>query len=168
MERIERTRAIYVQEFFDPGADIFLRVPELRSIRRRSFSHLASEIVRQRVGQNEITVSQALHKRAGSESVRAVIGKIGFADHKQTGQIAHQIVIDPKTAHCVMDSRVNSHGHFVCVFAGDLFVDFKQISVALANYVFAQALDRIGKIEVDAAPTWAYAAALIANFLRCA
>ena len=109
-----------------------------------------------------------MHQRAGSEPVGAVIGKICFTDHKQTGHIAHQVVIDPETAHRVMDGGINSHRHFVGIFAGDLFIDFEQISVAFANRIFAQTFNCIGKIEIDAASARPNAATFVANFLRCA
>ena len=37
------------------------------------------EIIADRVGNDEITVGQALHQRAGAEAVRAVIGEVRFA-----------------------------------------------------------------------------------------
>src|SRR6266581_6651994 len=40
VERIERTRAVDLEEPVDLGADIFLCLQELRRIRRRPFSHL--------------------------------------------------------------------------------------------------------------------------------
>ena len=64
-----------------------------------------------------------------------------------------------------MHRRINPHRRFVGIFAGDLFVDVEKISVALANRVFAETLDRVGKIEINAASARADAAAFIANFL---
>src|SRR6266567_5752240 len=64
-----------------------------------------------------------------------------------------------------MHCGVDPHGHFVGVFASDLFVDLKQISVTLADGMFSQALDSVGKIEIDAATTWTNAAAFVADFL---
>ena len=166
MERIDRTAAIDLKEFLDPGTNIRLRSSEFGRIRRWPFSHLRGEIIRQRVRQNKITVCQTLHESAGSEPVRAVIGKIRFADYKEPGHIAHQVVINPETAHRVVNGGVNSHRHFIGVFAGDLFVNFKQISIPFADGVFPEALNRIGKIEINAAPAGANTAAFVANFLR--
>ena len=64
-----------------------------------------------------------------------------------------------------MHRRINPHRRLVGIFAGDLFVDVEKIAVALANRVFAEALDRVGKIEINAASARADAAAFIANFL---
>src|SRR6266567_5077342 len=61
MERIKRTGAVDLKESLNPGTNICLRSSERGRIRRRSFSHLASQIIRQRVGQDKITVCQALH-----------------------------------------------------------------------------------------------------------
>ena len=59
---------------------------------------LAGEISRQRVGQHEIAVSQALHERARAQPVRAVIGEIRFPDDVQSRDVAHQIVVHPKAS----------------------------------------------------------------------
>ncbi len=67
-----------------------------------------------------------------------------------------------------MNGGVNPHRHFVGVFAGDLFIDFEQISVALPDRMFSQALDCVGKIEINAATAWADAPAFVTNFLCCA
>ena len=64
-----------------------------------------------------------------------------------------------------MDCGVDPHRHFVGVFAGDLFVDLEQISVAFPDRMFSQALDRVGKIEIDAATAWTNTAPFVANFL---
>ena len=64
-----------------------------------------------------------------------------------------------------MHRGINSHRHFVSVLACDLFVNFKQISVTLANDVFAKALYRVGEIEIDAASPGADTATFVANFL---
>src|SRR6266550_9599460 len=62
MERIERTCPVDLEEFLNPGTNVFFRALELGRIRRWPFSHLASEIIRQCTGQNEITIGQSLHK----------------------------------------------------------------------------------------------------------
>src|SRR6266545_2168075 len=64
-----------------------------------------------------------------------------------------------------MNGRVDPHRHFIGVFAGDLFVDLKQIPVAFPDGMFSQALDSVGKIEIDAATAWANAPAFVTNFL---
>ncbi len=106
-----------------------------------------------------------MHERACAETVRAVIGKIRFADDEQTGDVAHQIVINPQSAHRVMDGGINSHRNFVGIFAGDLFVNLKQISVTLADCLFAETLDRVREIEINTATARADATAFVADFL---
>src|SRR6266480_1602777 len=63
-----------------------------------------------------------------------------------------------------MNGRVDPHRHLVGVFAGDLFVNLKQIPVAFPDHMFSQADDCVGKIEIDAATAWTNAAAFVANF----
>src|SRR2546430_2159165 len=67
-----------------------------------------------------------------------------------------------------MDCGINAHRDPVSVLTGDLFVNFKQIAVALANRFFAEAFDGVGKIEINAATTRTDAATFVANFLPVA
>src|SRR2546430_3019179 len=60
MERIDRTSALDVEQFLDSGTNIFFTFPELLRIWRRPLSHLPREIIRQRVGQNKISISQEI------------------------------------------------------------------------------------------------------------
>ena len=108
-----------------------------------------------------------MHEGARAEPVGTMIREICFPDHKQTGHVAHQIIIHPEPAHGVVHRWVNPHWHFVGIFAGYFFVNLEQIAVALANYVFPKPFDRIRKIEVNTAPAGTHAAAFVANFLRC-
>src|SRR5262249_49658623 len=107
-------------------------------------------------------------QRTGPEPVCSVIGKIGLTDYEQTGHIAHQIVIHPETAHCVVNGGINSHRHFVGVLSSNFFLNMKQGSVALPNRLYAESFNRVGKIEIYAPSARTDAAAFVANFLRCA
>src|SRR5262249_31546534 len=89
MERIDRTSAINIQKSFDPGTNTLLNFSNFWGIRGRPFSDLASQVIRPRVRQNEIAIRQASHQTAGAEPRGAVIGKIRFADYKQSRDIAH-------------------------------------------------------------------------------
>jgi len=93
-----------------------------------------------------------------------VIGEVGFPEDEETGEIGHEVIIDPETAHRVVDGGVDAHGLLVGIFGGDLFVDFEEIAVALADGGFAEALDGIGEIEIDAETAWADAAAVVGGF----
>ena len=65
----------------------------------------------------------------------------------------------------VMRRRIDAHRHLVGVFVGDLLVHLEQIAVTLADGVLAQALDGIGKVQIDAPPARADAATVVALFL---
>ena len=84
MKRIDRALAIDVEHSLGARPHVVLSLHEFRMIGRRPFADLTGEIIRQRVGQHEIAVGQSLHERAGAETIRAVIGKIRFADHMQS------------------------------------------------------------------------------------
>src|SRR5437763_11646488 len=120
MYRIERTLPIDIEHFFDASTNLAFCFLKFRRVGGRSLANLTGQVIWQRVWQNEITISQPLHKRAGSEPVSAVIGKICFDDDKQTGHVAHQIIIDPENANGVVDSRVNSIRYFNVLYFGYL------------------------------------------------
>ena len=65
-----------------------------------------------------------------------------------------------------MDRGIDAHRPVIGIFAGDLFVNVKKISVTFPDRVFAEPRDRIREIEINAAAAFAHAAAFIANFLR--
>ena len=123
------------------------------------------EVVADRVGQHEITVGQALHERAGAQTVRAVVGKVGFTEDKQPRHVAHEAVIDPQAAHRVVDSREDPHRGLVSVLPGDVFIHLKKVAVALADRLLSEAVDGIGKIKVDAQAAGTDTAPLVADFL---
>src|SRR5262245_62189900 len=62
-----------------------------------------------------------------------------------------------------MHGRVDAHRLFVGVLGRDALVHLEQVAVALLDHAFAEALDRVGKIEVDAAPARPHAAPLVAD-----
>ena len=74
------------------------------------------------VRNHEIAVGQTLHQRARAKAISAVIGKVGFAEHEQARDRAHQIVIHPRPTHRVMDSGIDAHRCAIGIFAGDLLV----------------------------------------------
>ena len=168
MERIDRTLAVYVQHLLRPCAHFRLGFLELGVIDGRAFANLRGEINWQRIGQNKITVRQSLHERARAKPIRAVIGKVRFADDVQARDVAHQIVVHPQTTHRVMHRGINAHRLLVGIFSRDLLVNIEEISVALADGVLAQTRVCFLEIEVNAATALADAAAFVAHFLRAA
>ncbi len=131
-----------------------------------SLKFRARQIVAERVRNHEVPVGKALHQRARTQAVGAVVGEIRFADHEQSGDSRHQLIIHPQPAHRVMDRRINAHRNFVRILICDAFIHFEQVAVALANFVNAQPLDRIREIEINAEPVFAHSAPFIAHRFR--
>ena len=77
-----------------------------------------------------------------------------------------QVVIHPEAPHGVMDRRINPHGGFIRVLAGDFLVHMKKVAVPFPDNLLSEALYRIGKIQVHPEPALAHAPAFIANMLR--
>src|SRR5437660_2518931 len=64
-----------------------------------------------------------------------------------------------------MHRRINSHWRFVGVFRRNFLVDVEKISITLANGIFAQTRDSVGKIEINAASPRSDPTSFIAHFL---
>ena len=62
-----------------------------------------------------------------------------------------------------MKRRVNTHGHFVRVFAGDALVHVEQVAVAFANHVYAQPLDGIREVQKHTQAVLAHPARIVTN-----
>src|SRR3954469_2366391 len=69
VKRIKRATAVYRKQPVDPTADFILGPDKLRRIGRGPLPGLTSQIVRQRIWQNEIPIRQSLHQRAGPKSI---------------------------------------------------------------------------------------------------
>ena len=162
MEGIHGARAVAVQQLFCDGGGIrdgFLRRGHIGG----NLGGLGGgEVIADGIGNDEVAVGQALHERAGAETVGTVIGEVGFAENEQTGNRGHQVVVHPEAAHGVVTGGIDAHGNFVGILAGDALVHFEEVAVALGNFVFSETLDRIGEIEVDAKAGFADTAASIA------
>ena len=64
-----------------------------------------------------------------------------------------------------MHRRINPHRRFVGVFCRNFLVHIEKISVALANGIFAQTRDGVGKIEINPASPRSDTTAFVAHFL---
>src|SRR5205814_4131858 len=120
------------------------------------------EVMADGVRQNEIAIGEALHEGARAKAIGAMIGKVRFAEDKEPRHVAHQVVIHPKAAHGVMNRRIDAHRDTISIFAGNFLIHIEEILVALAYNRFAEPLNSVGEIEINAEAAWADAVALIA------
>ena len=63
-----------------------------------------------------------------------------------------------------MRRGIHAHGLLIGVLGSDPLVHLEKVAVALADRVFAQPFDGIGKVQVHAAAARAHAPALVADF----
>ncbi len=133
--------------------------PNLRQLR-------GSKIIPQRVWNHEVAIGQSLHQRAGTQPVRAVIGKIRFAQHEKPGNGGHQVVVHPQPAHGVVNRGVDAHRHLVGVLIGDALVHLKQVAVTLANLCLAEPADGVRKVQINTLAARPDSAPFVAHLLR--
>ena len=159
-------RSFHRQQPVDVRLDRGLGLPERVVVGRHRRQRRAAEIVRQRVGNDEVAVGQPLHQRARAEAVGAVIGEVRLAEHVQARDRAHQVVVDPEAAHRVVDRGVDPHRHAVGILVGDLRVHVEEVAVAPLDDVRAEPLDRVREVQVDREAAVADAASFVADRLR--
>ena len=99
-----------------------------------------------------------------SEGLGAV-SSLRLAKRAQARQVAHEVVVDPESAHRVVHRGEDPHRDLVRVLVGDALVHVEEVAVPLADRVFSESLDRVGKVEVDAQARRADTAPLVAHLL---
>ena len=94
-----------------------------------------------------------------------MVRKIGFTENVKPGDGAHEIVIHPKSAHRVVQRRIDAHGSFIGIFAGNLLIHVEQIRIFVDHPFFAVPLDHILEIQVYGHSGRTHAKAFVAHFL---
>ena len=166
VKRLHGAASLDGQEAFNPIPHFVLCLLERRMLGGWALSVVRSKVVTDGGGDDEVTVRETLHQRTGAEAVGAVIGEVGFAENEEAGDVGHQVVVHPETAHRVVHRWVDSHRSFVGIFPSNLVVHVEQIAVPLANLVLAEALDGVSEIEVNAETAWADTSSVVARFFR--
>jgi len=94
-----------------------------------------------------------------------VVGEVGFPDDVQARNGAHEVVVDPEAAHCVVDRWKDPHWDPVGVLIGDAVVHLEEIAIPVADGRLAQPPDGVGKIQVHSQSALSHSPAFVANFL---
>ncbi len=150
VEGVDGALAAAIEKFFCDGGGVGDGFLHSRGIGGDLCGLGGREIVADGIRNNEVAIGKTLHKGAGAETVGTVIGEIGFTEDEESGDGGHEIVIHPEAAHGVVGGGIDAHGDFVGVLASDALVHFEEVAVALGNFMFAEALDGVGEIEIDA------------------
>ena len=82
-----------------------------------------------------------------AETVGAVIREVGLAEGVKTGYGGHEVVIDPYTAHRVVNGGVDHHGLFVRIDVCDLLVHLEEVAVTLGYDILAETGDSRREVE---------------------
>src|SRR3989339_669750 len=93
-----------------------------------------------------------LHKSRCTKPVTSVIAKICLTYCIKTRYCRLQIVVYPKTSHCIVNCRVDHHRLLVRVDICYLLIHLKQISIPLFNHLFTQSLCGSFEIQKDSQP----------------
>ena len=107
-----------------------------------------------------------------------MIREVTFTDSEQTLDRSHQFVVNPDTAHCIVDSRIDHHriiifyaidffSQFTWIYVGDFFVHIEQVAIALTNYVKTQTFDTFREVEEYSQTCVIYTKAVVTTFFSC-
>ena len=105
-----------------------------------------------------------------------MVREVTFTDGKQTLDCGLQLVVNPDTTHRVVDGGEDHHrviifhtvdfvGEFTGIHVGDFLIHIKEVTVALANNVDAEALDRLREVEEYSQTRVVHTEALVATLL---
>ncbi len=132
---------------------------------KRGDLNLVSQIVLDRVGQYEVTVSETLHQSRSTEAVSTVVGEVSFTDSEEARDRGHKLVVHPDTTHRVVDSGIDHHRRLVGIVVGDLFVHLEEVTIASFYDILTQTLDSAGEVEEDSQTRVVDTVASVAAFL---
>ena len=93
-----------------------------------------------------------------------MVGEVTFTDSEQALDRSLQFVVNPDTAHCVVDGRVNHHRVLIGAYVGDFFIHIEEVTVALSHNILAQTVDCIAKVEEYGQAGIVYAEAFVTTF----
>ena len=108
---------------------------------------------------------QALHQGAGAQSVRPVVGEVGFTGDIESGNAGLQVVVDPEPTHRVVHGRIDPHWCLVRVLACDLGVHVEEVAVLGFHGCSTEPRYRVSEVEVNPQPAGADTAPFVADVL---
>lgn len=165
VEGVNRAVALDGEQFFQAFLGCVFGDLEFRRSRGDGSGCGGREVAGECGGDDEVAVCKSLHEGGCTEAVSAVVGEVGFAEDEQTGDAAHEVVVDPETAHRVVNGGVDHHGFFVGAAVGDFFVHVEEVAVLSADPFLAHACDGVLEVEEDTESGNGDAAAVVALFL---
>src|SRR5262245_732468 len=83
----------------------------------------------------------------------------------QTGDGAHQVVVDPETAHRVVNRRIDPHRDLVRILVRDLLIHLEEVSVLLLDHGHADTLDGVFELQIHGAVALANPSSVVAYLL---
>ncbi len=77
-----------------------------------------------------------------------MVREVTFADCEETLDGSLQFIVYPDAAHCVVACGEDHHRGFVGIVIRDHLIHVEEVSVAVADHVFAQTVDGILEVEI--------------------
>ena len=110
VDRVNRTLTMDTHQAINLCTDSLLSLIKLRAIGWNLCPEcLISKIVLNSIWQHKVTISKTLHQSRSTKAVSTVVREVTLTNREQTRNGCHQLVVNPNTTHCVVDSREDHH-----------------------------------------------------------
>ena len=177
VDRVNRALTLDVHQTVNLCLNSLLGSLELGQVGRQASPQLlVGQVVLDSIGKYEVTIGQALHKSRSTQTVSTVVREVTLTDSEQTGDSGLQLIVNPNTTHCVVDSGEDHHGVIVLyainglsqltgVNVGNLLVHLEEVAITLENLLDAQTLDRLREVKEYSQTSVVNTEALVATLL---
>ena len=96
-----------------------------------------------------------------------MIGEVSLTDGVETRNGGLEVIVNPDTAHSIVDGRIDHHRLLPRRRSGDLFVHLEEVSVTLRNLLMSKTFDSLREVEEHGLSGLVDAKSGIASLLCC-
>ena len=177
VDRVNRTLTVDIHQAINLCIDSLLCLFKLRTVDWNLCPKcLISKIVLNSIRQYEVTISKTLHQSRSTKTVSTMVREVTLTNSKQTWNGCHQLIVNPDTTHCVVDSREDHHWivvlhavNLICqltwVDVCNLLIHIEEVTITLKDSINTEAVDRLREVQEHSQTSVVYTEALIATLL---
>ena|SRR5574344_662941 len=96
-----------------------------------------------------------------------MVREVSLSDCIQTRDCGHEVVVNPDTTHCVVDSRINHHRLLVWVGVGNLLIHLEEVTITLTDLILSETVNCSLEIKEYCKSSLIYSEACVTTLLCC-
>ena len=70
-----------------------------------------------------------------------MVREVCLSDCIKTRDCSHEVVVNPDTTHCIVDSGVDHHRLLVRVGIGNLLIHLEEVTITLADFILTKSFN---------------------------